>query len=401
MAKLDTSKQNLISKIDELFGFNLSNKADGVAYDFGQYKLNKLYKPLVKYFIEQFMQHLENYTEQEAEKILWLFTDFYSLYYSNGDFWYFKNKFSTYQYRIPYSGKDTEFRWATKDCYYVKTSDVVNDMAVSVWWLFEGKELSLKLFKETHAETNDAWEDRYNFDVKVEEIIDEDGEEMIGYKVVFVNYEESKDTKKQKDTKVKESLEQKGIDYGNPWVKKTIDEFLKKRGRDYFIHKRLKSFLAEELERYFFQMLKNDIQAKADIIGIQKKIEEVKAKYSDDPAVIEFKIWQLMKESSKDLKLSVYETAYLRILNYANILWDLEEFKARLWNKKRKIVKQEYCITIGKIIEYETLMPRKNDILKEILSNKDQLKEREDLLAEWNKYLEKITLVWIKAELQN
>jgi hypothetical protein len=78
------------------------------------------------------MKHLGDYTEQEAEKILGLFTDFYSLYYSNGDFGYFKNKFSTYQYRIPYSGKDTEFRRATKDCYYVKTSDVVNDMAVSL-----------------------------------------------------------------------------------------------------------------------------------------------------------------------------------------------------------------------------------------------------------------------------
>jgi len=391
MGKLDTAKSNLIFKIDDLFGFNLSNRTDGISYDFGQYKLNKLYKPLVKYFIDEFMKHLGDYTEQEAEKILWLFTDFYSLYYSNWDFGYFKNKFSTYQYRIPYSGKDTEFRRATKDCYYVKTSDVVNDMAVSLWWLFKGKEISLKLFKKTKSDTTDTWDDKYNFDVQIEDIIDEESEETTGYKITFINREESKD--KSKINKIKDALDQKGIDYNNPWVKKTIDEFLKKRGRDYFIHKRLKAFLIEELERYFFQMLKNNIQAKADILNIQSKIEEIKVKYSDDPAVIEFKIWQLMKDNTKDIKLSIYETAYLWILNYANILWDLEEFKAKLWNKKRNIIKQEYCISIGKIKEYETLIPRREELFKDILSNKGQIEERKELGITNNNLIENDFLV--------
>jgi len=96
-------------------------------------------------------------------------------------------------------------------------------------------------------------------------------------------------------------------------------------------------------------MLKTDLQSKADILSIQTKIEEIKAKYSDDTAVIEFKIGQLMKESQGDVKLSLYETAYLRILNFVNILADLEEFKAKLWNKKKKVIKQEYCISLAKI----------------------------------------------------
>lgn len=401
MSKLDKAKESLIGKIDDLFGFNLSNRQDGISYDFGQYRLNKLYKPLVKYFIDQYMSHLEQYSQQEAEKILWLFSDFFSLYYSNWDFWYFKNKFSTYQYRIPYSGKDTEFWRATKDCYYVKTSDVVNDMAVSLWGIFENREVQIKMFKKTESIKTDSGEDKYTFDTQIEDIIDEESEEVIWYKVTFINYEESKDTKKQKETMISDVLESKWIQYSNPAIKKSIDEFLKKRGRDYFIHKRLKAFLTEELERYFFQMLKTDIQAKADILSIQKKIEEIKAKYSDDPAVIDFKIGQLMKESQSDVKLSLYETSYLWILNFVNILADLEEFKAKLWNKKRKIVKQEYCITIGKIIEYETLVPRKNEIFKEILSNEWQINEWDELLKAWHKHLDKITLNWVKSELQS
>lgn len=399
MAKLDQAKEQLITKIDELFGFNLSNKQDGVSYDFWQYRLNKLYKPLVKYFIEQFLTHLEGYTPQEAEKVLGLFSDFFSLYYSNGDFGYFKNKFSTYQYRIPYSGKDTEFWRATKDCYYVKTSDVVNDMAVSLGGMFDGKEISLKLFKKTESTTTESWEEKYVFDIQIEEIIDEESGEMTGYKITFINREESSDRRTTKEAKIKEFLQDQWIDYNTPGIKKTIDEFLKKRGRDYFIHKRLKAFLTEELERYFFQMLKTDLQAKADILSIQTKIEEIKAKYSDDPSVIDFKIGQLIKESQGDIQLSLYETAYLWILNYINILADLEEFKAKLWNKKRKIIKQEYCITIGKILEYEYLIPRKNEMLQEIVQNKAQLKEREELLEAWHKHLEKITLDWVIWEL--
>lgn len=395
MSKLDKAKESLIGKIDGLFGFNLSNRQDGISYDFGQYRLNKLYKPLVKYFIDQYMSHLEQYSQQEAEKILWLFSDFFSLYYNNGDFWYFKNKFSTYQYRIPYSGKDTEFWRATKDCYYVKTSDVVNDMAVNIWWLFGGtnKELSLKLFKKTHAEINESWEEKFVFDLQVEEINDEESEELIWYKIVFVNWDESKE--KTKMTTIKDLLAKYGIEYDKyPWVRKSIDEFLKKRGRDYFIHKRLKAFLTEELERYFFQMLKTDIQAKADILSIQKKIEEIKAKYSDDQAVIDFKIGQLMKESQSDVKLSLYETSYLWILNFVNILADLEEFKAKLWNKKRKIVNQEYCISIWKIKELETLIPRREEILKAIAENKTQIQEWKDLWMKTDSnYLENDFLV--------
>ncbi len=400
MAKLVQAKENLINKIDTLFGFNLSNRSDGVSYDFWQYRLNKLYKPLVKYFINQYLSHLEQYSDSEAEKILWLFSDFFSLYYSNGDFWYFKNKFSTYQYRIPYSGKDTEFWRATKDCYYVKTSDVVNDMAVNIGWMFGDKEIQIKLFKKTQSDTSESGDEKWMFDAQVEEMRDDETEEIVWYSITFINHEESKDTKKQKETKIVEALATKEIDYNNQAVKKSIDEFLKKRGRDYFIHKRLKAFLTEELERYFFQMLKTDIQAKADILGIQTKIQEIKAKYSDDPEVVDFKIGQLMKESWSNVKLSLYETAYLWILNFVNILGDLEEFKAKLWNKKRKVIKQEYCITIGKLIEYESLMPRRNEMLLEIVSNKNQLQEREELLAEWHKHLRDFSLDIIKQELE-
>ncbi len=396
MANLNELKSNLIEKIDDLFWFNIQNKTDGISYDFGQYRLNKLYKPLVKYFIDQFMESLWDYSNQDAKKIIWLFTDFFSLYYNNWDFWYLKNKFSSYEYRIPYSWKDTEFRWATKDCYYVKTSDVVDNMNVNIWWLLENKEVQIKMYKKTESIETDTGDIKYNFDIRIDDIYDED-ENIIWYNLYFINADETKTAASSSifQNKISEVLNEKWIDYknSNPLLKKSVEDFMKKRWRDYFIHKRLKDFLTEELEWYFFQMLKNDIQSKTWILDIQNKIEEIKVKYSDDPDVVEFKIWQLMKESNPEFKWNVYQEAYLWIKNYINIIADLEEFKAKIWNKKRKIVEQNYCISLWKIKKLESLNPRREEILKYIFNNEKQIQEWKDLWMSDNPSVDDDSLV--------
>lgn len=342
-----------------------------MSYDFWQYKLNKLYKPLVKYYIQEYSKVLDALAnDTDRDQLIWRFSDFFSLYFSNGDFWYFKNKFSSYEYRIPYSGKDTEFRWATKDCYYVKTSDVVNDMQVDLGSLFEGKQWTLKLFKKTRSESDSSGNEVFRFDVQIEDIVDEETDELTWYSVIFYNYEEDKTLKaKQKDEKIAEVLLTKGIKAKDPAVAKTLWDFLTKRGRDYFIHKRLKTFLTEELEWYFFQLLKHDVQGKVDILTLQNKIAEIKLKYQDDQEVIDMKIAKLMSESGS-LSGNNYQLAYIWILNFINILADLEEFKAKLWNKERKVIKQEYCISLSKIpTEYHS----------EVLANSTQQRERKDL----------------------
>jgi adenine-specific DNA-methyltransferase len=365
------SMQKLIAKIDDLWWFNISWNTTGVNYDFGQYKLNKIYKPLIKYYIQEYAAMLDRLPhDSDRDQIIWLFSDFFSLYFSNGDFGYFKNRFSSYEYRIPYSGKDTEFRWATKDCYYVKTSDIVNDMQVDLGSLFGSRQWTLKLFKKTKVDTDSSGNDVYRFDVQIEDIVEEETNELLWYSVIFYNYEEDKNLKsKQKDERIAEVLLSKWIQAKDPSIAKTLSDFLAKRGRDYFIHKRLKAFLSEELEWYFFQLLKNDIQGKVDILTLQNKIAEIKVKYQDDQEVIDMKVAKLMSESSSP-SISNYQIAYLWILNFINILADLEEFKAKLWNKERKVIKQEYCISLSKIpVEYHA----------EVLANTSQQQERKEL----------------------
>lgn len=385
----------LTTKIDDIFGFNLSNNPDNPSYDFGQYRLNRLYKPMVRYFLKHLSGHLTTKFEQgDQDQIITLFLDFFKLYYRQGDFGYFKSKYSSFKYRVPYSfeysGKDTEFWRATKDCYYVKTSDVVNDMSVKLGGLFEGKEISLKLYKITDVQKNRSDEDVYLFSVDITALYHDDDEyqeDIIWYALTMINRDESKEDKKYKLIKIADALVSVGIDMSShEWVAKSITEFTNKRWRDYFIHKDLKGFLTNELEWYLFQVLKHDLSARIDVLTIQTKIEEIKAKYTDDKDYIEFQIGKLYADENKNIEISVYATAYLWIRNFINILWDLEEFKAKLWNKERKVVKQEYCISLGKVpTEYHA----------EILSNQAQINEWKELgMTAWGEGLfQDVTLV--------
>ena len=81
-------KADLIEKIDEIFGFNLSNSVDNVDYNFWQYKLNQLYKPLVKHFVNEFSKFLDGTDSNDSNQIISLFIDFFKLYYFQGDFVY-------------------------------------------------------------------------------------------------------------------------------------------------------------------------------------------------------------------------------------------------------------------------------------------------------------------------
>lgn len=409
------NKKDFIDTLDDMFGFNLWNNKDWIEYDFWQYKLNRIYKPLIKYFVKEFSKSIEtsSFSENEKQRILDIFVDFFSLYYKNWDFGYFKSKFNNYQYRVNYSWNDTEFFWATKDCYYVKTTDVINEIDINIWWLLnEWENMKIKFFKKTKPEITDWGKEKFTFSIEVNDIyqenddlewIQEDLEKIVIWKeFVFYNFEQDSTGKSTKIKNIKEFMKAQNIDLdNNSSLKNTLDNFLKKWGRDYFIHKRLWEFLREELEWFFFQVLKNDIQWQINILTIKQKIEEIKEKYAWDEEVIQFKIWKLIDENQSSVNRTIYEFVYAWIYNFINILSDLEELKKSLWLKKRKITKQEYCITLEKFINAIDLLPLRPQILNEILNNEKQIKEWEELLEKWFKHLKDIDINIVKEELNS
>ena len=391
----------LIEKIDEIFGFNLNNNIDKVDYNFWQYKLNQLYKPLVKYFVYEFSKFLDGKNSNEATQIISLFIDFFKLYYFQWDFWYFKSKYSSFNYKIPYGiwylGKDTEFWRASKDCYYVKTSDVISNIDIRVPTQdLSLKQIRLQFFKESKQiqEGN-----KVSMELTIEPINDEESQELLWYNIYILNFAEDDTSKLLKEKAIIEKIQNFWIQV-TPGVKKILSEFLSKWWRDFFVHKRLKDFLRWELEWYLFQVLKWDIQWRIDILSIENKISELKEKYSWDRDYIEYQIAKIYAENTKDLKTNLYQDAYVWIYNFINILSDLENFKVSLWNKKRKIIKQEYCISLWKIENYEGDISLKNQIFWEILDNEVQLKIWEQDISK-EKYLDKISIDVIKKELSS
>lgn len=405
--KMETIKNQFLQEIESMFWFNLTNNEKNVEFDFGQYKLNRLYKPLINLYAKQFFDNLETdiKNEKERQKVIDTFIDFFSLYYNNWDFGYFKSKFNNYQYRVNYSWKDTEFFWATKDCYYVKTSDVVNEIELNTintqTWLdiWEEKEdLKLRFSKKTKSSSEDK--EKYDFSIEFNDLLDEE-DEKIGYEIVFYNWEESKAWKPTKLKQIKEELKQKWIDYEkNTWLQNALDNFLKKWWRDYFIHKRLKEFLSEELEWYFFQVLKSDIQNKVEILELQNKINSLKEKYSDDKEYLDFQVAKLLKENNSDDKnLNIYTFSYAWIFNFINILSDLEELKKSIWLKKRKVIREDFCITLWRLDEIIKI--DKQDIFNEIATNKKQVEEWKELLSKDLKHIRDISLDVILNEIKS
>lgn len=406
----DLQKQ-FLEEIEQMFWFNLTNSEKNVEFDFGQYKLNRLYKPFINLYSKEFFNALESdiINDKEKQKVVDTFIDFFSLYYNNWDFGYFKSKFNNYQYRVNYSWKDTEFFWATKDCYYVKTSDVVNEIELnainSQTWInfneIQDEEIKLKFTKK--VKSSNEKNDKFDFEIEIKDLFSEveDEEEIkIGYEIVFYNWEESKITKPTKLKQIKEELKKHNIDYdNNSWLQNALDNFLKKWWRDYFIHKRLKEFLSEELEWYFFQVLKDDIQNKVAILEIQNQINTLKEKYSDDKEYLDFQIAKLLKESNWDEKnLNIYTFSYAWILNFINIISDLEELKKSLWTKKRKVIREDFCITLWKLDEH--IKVDRKEFFESIAKNENQILEWKELLSNDLKHLKDINIDWIINDLK-
>lgn len=404
----DLQKQ-FLEEIEQMFWFNLTNSEKNVEFDFGQYKLNRLYKPFINLYSKEFFNALESdiINDKEKQKVVDTFIDFFSLYYNNWDFGYFKSKFNNYQYRVNYSWKDTEFFWATRDCYYVKTSDVINEIELNAintqTWLniWEQKEdLKLKFTKK--VKSSNEKNDTFNFEIEIKDLfseVEDEEETKIGYEIVFYNWEESKITKPTKLKQIKEELKKHNIDYeNNSWLQNALDNFLKKWWRDYFIHKRLKEFLSEELEWYFFQVLKDDIQNKVAILEIQNQINTLKERYSEDKEYLDFQIAKLLKESSNEKNLNIYTFSYAWILNFINIISDLEELKKSLWTKKRKVVREDFCITLWKLDEH--IKVDRKEFFEEISKNENQILEWKELLSNDLKHLKDINIDWIINDLK-
>lgn len=352
-----------------------------------------------------------NITDEIKDKIYNHILGYFEMYYSNGDFGY--NNRSRNLYKVPYEadydGSDTMFHWKHKGSLYIKTGNSFNAIKFKLKHL--DKEFELRL--ETNDDsTSEEVARNNNKDTKLKHYKFNRFEEKDGITRIVFNLSDSSTTKadlfkslfkevfkskanldnylfaddkpvfndltddydKVQDGSVKGigalrvnrktlvTKVNKNFERGNKIeiitengqerfsdetletiynIDQKLNSFYIGNDSDYFIHENLQEFLTQEKERY----VKNHI-------------------LSDLKSILDGKL-----DNTTLIIAKAFELVSSRIIEFLSAI---EEFQKKLFTMKKKVVENEYCLTIDNIDE---------KYYNEILENKAQLAEWENLFS--------------------
>ncbi len=297
---------------------------------------------------------------------------FFSRYYDNGDF-ISKRRYKGDTYAIPYAGEEVMLHWANKDQYYIKSGE---NFANYAFKLDDGRKVSFKLLSADTAKDNRKDNDADRRFVLIEPHtrtkLDEDGEEFeqkyqpvevvkateiingesveTEELVIHFEYKAMKKGTKQDalvqsaittilaETKVQQhwaELAKRAPTESNPSrteLERHLTTYTQRNTADYFIHKDLGGFLANELDFYIKNEVMNldNLQNAQVFANIEKQLRMI----------------QCLRSVAQEL---------------ITFLAQIENFQKKLWNKKKFIVSTDYLISLDRIPSsmYETIL--KND----------------------------------------
>jgi len=284
---------------------------------------------------------------------------FFSRYYEDGDF-IAKRRYGRHEtYAIPYSGEEVVLHWATKDQYYIKTGERFKNYRFTI----EGYTIVFELRNATTEQNNNNGDKRYFVLVSDNPV---EWNETTKILTVYLEYRTLSDdeqveygkTEQQKpqdklnenaaqailekvqDPTLKDLLKSK-TDNEQSLLLKHLTRFTRKNTSDFFIHKNLRGFLQRELEFFI----------KSECLLLD----------------------ELLPQENTDLpRQHILRGRVVREIGHKIIdfLAQVEDFQKRLFEKKKFVVRTDYCLTIDRIPE---------SLWDEILQNEEQLKEWREL----------------------
>lgn len=313
-------------------------------------------KPIGKEYIELQTRKnqlaISDHTEEDIYNKLYVF---FSRYYSEGDFLNQRRMGKSAVYSVNYNGQETFFHWATKDMYYIKSTEffylyrfkLVNDVTVN--------------FRVETAEEetgNVKSETKKDFFYSRSELVENELDIYFQYRELNKEEEEEnkkiaeiieKDIKKLDITKIRPLFE---IKNDKTLLSRRLNQYFTRNKTDYFIHKDLKGFLSGELDFY----IKNEV-LELDDLSILSRSE-----YYD-----KVQLYLLKADVVRDIGLKIIE-----------FLSQLENYQKMLWEKKKFVLDTHYVITLDKIAEYcgEEFV---KSILPDVINNKEQINEWKEL----------------------
>lgn len=237
--------------------------------------------------------------------------EFFSHHYQDGDFIVQRRYGKSGARWLRSTGDDTEFHWATEDMYYIKSGDIFTDYTVR---LSNGKELVFSVdpdsLQKTRATLNP--QDNASYCLKSAKIQD-------GVSQIVLEYVKgaAKGSKKQDEIAQAAS---KLTAAGEDEIKRHLRRYVARNQSDFFIHRKLRESLEEDL----------DIFIKTDVLNA----EQLLAANTDNLPARALRVAQAIRSIGRQI------IAFLGVL---------EEFQKQLWEKKKLVFETRYIISLDRI----------------------------------------------------
>lgn len=279
---------------------------------------------------------------------------FFSRYYDKGDFISKRKYGKTNKYALPYNGEETLLHWANNDQYYIKTTESFKRYDFKTPRLT----VSFRIVQAEEEKANVKSEDKKFFITSEEKTFDYENKTLnIYFDFRMLTAAESKKYPRPTQEQINQDnintitkalgRDEKAADLfkidatGKTLIDKQLNKYTRKNTSDYFIHKDLKSFLEREMDFY----IKNELVDLSDVTKLE-----------------------LDEFNKYILEIKVIKNISTTIIDF---LSQIENFQKKLWEKKKFVIKTDYCMTLDCIDQ---------KYYSEILAKKEQLEEWKKLL---------------------
>lgn len=257
--------------------------------------------------------------QQDRAEVLNRLYQFFSRHYQDGDFIVERRYGKGGARYVKSTGEDTEFHWATEDMYYIKSGDIFTDFPVR---LANGQKILFTVDPESLQATRSALKpnDKAHYEL---DTAAKDGEII----KVRLKYLKGAQTEKQKDeivTAVQKVATSVTAESGAD-IRRWLGRFMARNQSDFFIHKRLKEALSEDL----------DIFLKTEVLDVDQLLAGANQQ-TDLPKRV-MKVARIVREVGGHI---------------INFLAALEDFQKALWEKKKLVFETRYVITLDRLERY-------------------------------------------------
>ncbi|GAB2898553.1 site-specific DNA-methyltransferase [Uliginosibacterium flavum] len=272
--------------------------------------------PAVKALAAEYRSRTETLAGQQtvqddrAEALNRLY-QFFSRHYQDGDFIVERRYGKGGSRYIKSTGEDTEFHWATEDMYYIKSGDIFTDFPVR---LAGGQRIVFSVEPDSLQTTRAALKpnDKAHYELHT---VSKAGE---AHKI-SLHYLKGAQSDKQKNEIV--AAVRNAVGGEDADIRRWLNVFVARNQSDFFIHKRLKESLREDL----------DIFIKTEVLDADQLLAG-----GDLPARA-FKTARIVRDVGAQI---------------IDFLAALEGFQKALWEKKKLVFETRYVITLDRLERY-------------------------------------------------